>query len=145
MTTSRRKFRNGAYPFGGLFLIAILAIAYVDMLVGAESGTDVAVSSLLCAASMTLAFRSFLWTAVIAEAGGVLVRNPFRTLRFTWGEVNAFRAEDRVIIETADGVEVRCWAVQRANIARILKRRSYVDAVVDDLRVMREQYLGSGR
>ncbi|WP_311137380.1 hypothetical protein [Streptomyces sp. I6] len=50
-----------------------------------------------------------------------------------------------MIIETADGLEVRCWAVQRANIARMLKRRSYVDAVVDDLRVMREHYLGSGR
>ncbi|WP_311137381.1 hypothetical protein [Streptomyces sp. I6] len=86
MTKSRRKFRNGVYPFGGLFLIAIVSIAYVDMLVGAESGTDVAFSSLLCAASVTLVFRSFLWTAIIAEAGGVLVRNPFRTLRFTWGK-----------------------------------------------------------
>ncbi|MFG3496816.1 hypothetical protein [Streptomyces sp. NPDC047886] len=48
------------------------------------------------------------------------------------------------MVELVDGREVRCWAVQRANIARILKRRSHVDNVAEDLGKLRERYLAEG-
>ncbi|MCP9946585.1 MULTISPECIES: PH domain-containing protein [Streptomyces] len=141
MTKSRTTFRNGVYPFAGLFVIAVVGLAYLDMTAGARSGGDLTFYTLLCAGAVALASRSFIWTAVVADERGVQVRNPLRTQRFAWREIRGFRAEDRLVIELADSREVRCWAVQRANIARMLKRRSHADAVAEDLTNLRERYL----
>ncbi|WP_432060589.1 PH domain-containing protein [Streptomyces sp. S1] len=145
MTRGVFRFCNGAYPYLGTVAIAVAVVVYLDMLDIAESGVDIAFYTVFIACAVTLIARAYVWAAIVAGPLGVEVRNPLRTRRYTWAEVKGFRAEDRVVIVLRDGAEVRCWAVQRAHIARLLRRHSYVDDVVADLTRLQEEYRADGQ
>ncbi|WP_254705829.1 PH domain-containing protein [Streptomyces vilmorinianum] len=124
-----------------MLAIVVAAVAYLDMRAGAETGGGIAFYTVLSSVAVTLIARAFVWSAIVAGTHGVQVRSPLQTRRLSWAKVRDFRAEDRVVIVLADGREVRCWAVQRANIAGLLKRRSCVDDVVADLTRLHNEHM----
>lgn len=59
-----------------------------------------------------------------ADEHGLVVRNLLLTRRLRWDEVRGFRADGSLVVALAHGPDLRCWAVQSANIAWLLDRRS---------------------
>ncbi|MGW0824108.1 PH domain-containing protein [Streptomyces sp. NPDC002845] len=137
---SQQKFRNPTYPIAGILAIAICAFSAFIILGGATEygfkGND-AFGLGLCALGTVAGFRAYFWSQIIVDSNGLIVRNPVRTHRVTWREVQEIRAADRVILVLSGGREIRCWAVQRANIARFTGSRSIVDKVAAQLEEMR--------
>lgn len=139
----KEKFRNSAYPVLGLLSITLavtIPVSDPELIVDSfPSGNSF---GFICLALGLAAFgwRGGIRPVVVANSAGLLVKNPGRTYRSPWSEVKGFRGDDRLVVELRQGGEIRCWAVQRANAARMLDRRSFVDDVVDDLEEIRTHY-----
>jgi hypothetical protein len=82
-------------------------------------------------------WRAMIRTVVIVHPGRLVARNPLKTHEIPWSRITGFRTEDRLIISLERDREIRCWAVQRANISAMLKRHSYVNDVVATLEEIR--------
>ncbi|MFD6177863.1 MULTISPECIES: hypothetical protein [unclassified Isoptericola] len=71
------------------------------------------------------------WIRVSDE--GISTRNILTSTWVPWNEVEALESGSKVGIVKRDGQTWWCWAVQRANIAGMLNRRSRVDRVVGEI------------
>lgn len=136
-----KKFQNSTYPAGGILLIAlaiIILLADIDKVTEFPKGDSVYRAAFLVVACF-VAWRAMIRSAVFADPKGIIVKNPLKTHRIQWSDIDELRTEDRLVIRLRDGREIRCWAVQRANAARMLKVRSYADEVAEDLRKMLDE------
>jgi hypothetical protein len=133
-----KKYKNRAYSWLGWCGIVLGAALVVvdakkidrDFLWG---GIGRVLSYALIAAVGLVLVR----THVTASKKGLMVVNPMRRIFIQWNEIVEIKAENMPVITLVNGREVRCFAVQRANGARVLGRRSYVDDVVDELNLTR--------
>jgi hypothetical protein len=127
-----RRYRNRTYPVIGWAVVALLACVIVAL---AAFGQFIAAfAAALASVPLTwLAYRAYIRTAVETGEAGILVLNPFRTIRLRWDEIDRISAGMKLMISTRDGGIVEAWAVQAANIARMTGRRSYADRVADEL------------
>jgi hypothetical protein len=65
-----------------------------------------------------------------AGAGGILVRNPVRTVVVPWAEVErCVPSSLGMVIERRGGRSVVAWAVQKPNTSRWLRRETRADEV----------------
>ena len=135
-----RTYRNAAYPFlGGALIVGILALtaSYVASPMSVVSKVVVVLGA--CAISWVV-YRFYVRARVLSDASGIIVVNPFSTVILTWSEVTGCWADDRLIIERAMGDPIGAWAVQAANAARMLGRRSFADDVAEDLNRLKLEY-----
>ena len=79
-------------------------------------------------------------TRIVAGPDRLFIQNIVRSYVVKWAEVQGFRAESNVVVVLRDGREIRCWAVQKANAARMTGRRSIVDRVAEDLENLRRAH-----
>lgn len=128
-----RTYRNASYPLiGGASILVILGVTAWYALSPTSIVSRVAVALGGCVLSW-VAYRFYIRTRVVSDSRGVTVVNPISTIVLTWSEIDRFSAGNQLVVLPAVGDPVAAWAVQAANGARMLGRRSFADDVAADL------------
>ncbi|HET7486672.1 MAG TPA: PH domain-containing protein [Acidimicrobiales bacterium] len=147
-----RTFRNRTFPVIGWVCVVPLALAAIGCLVGAIVADVPLVGRgwllLGTAASTALAVvvrRGYIATRVEATGEGVVVVNPWRTETLAWGDVLGFSADTHLVVHRRQGPKIRVFAVQAANLARMLGRESHADHVARDLNGLLAEHGGPSR
>ncbi len=134
-------FRHKYYPpFGWSAIIFILALGLLSlwMFVVEEPALmgGLLIILPLCAGLVVFAWRWFMHARLLVNKDGIHVLNPFSATQVSWEEVDRVTVADCLMIHKRDGDCVRAWAVEPANITRILGRTSYADRVAMELNQM---------
>lgn len=131
LTPSPTTLRNAAYPVVGAALsgAAVIAGAVAVVTVPASAWIVVPTAGLAVAAMIWVLFRMYVHPRVIAGPTGITVVNPFRSEFCGWDAVRSVTADHALRIELWDGRRVTAWAVQAANLARLLGRESSADRI----------------
>ncbi|GCD20128.1 hypothetical protein CTKZ_16900 [Cellulomonas algicola] len=99
----------------------LLGLATVSL--GASGATDASGVLLGVGALVTvLAHVLGLRPRVAATQDGIVVRNPWHTIRIPWAEVAGFEGGARMSVRLRSGDDVACWAVQKTNLYLVLDR-----------------------
>jgi hypothetical protein len=120
-TPDRQVFRSPLARVGSYVWFALAALNVVDLaLRGSGRAAWIALAAVLVvtAAVYLVAFRP----AVVADAQGVVLRNPTRDVVVPWSAVTSVDATDALRVH-AGGETYRSWAVQVANRSRVKARR----------------------
>jgi hypothetical protein len=142
--TARRRFRTPTYPYvGALFSLFLTVVAYIAVRTSAARlALVLPIAVVGVALSGALIFRVYVRPHVDICCDGLTVCNPFGSLQVPWSSVQRIDVDRVLTITLVDGQVVRAWAVQAANITRLLHRESRADRVASELERWRARYAG---
>lgn len=132
---NEQVFRNGAYPVLGTAMITAGVVAVAVAVVVAHDVAAIAVVAVIGALFASSGWIAYIRPRVVADDTGVTVVNPTRTVQLAWSQIERFHAGRLLYIvpRGRDQRQVAAWAVQAANLARMLGRTSHADRVASDL------------
>jgi hypothetical protein len=124
----------GSRVFGaiGLLFSTVLATMGLSSIV-ADGDASGLIGVFMGVLGMRFTVSASLRPRLEARSTGVYVRNIVREYWVPWFEIQLVDADMNVTVETTSGTRIETWAVQKANIASILNRRSRVDRVAERL------------
>jgi hypothetical protein len=125
-------YKNATYRWLGW--VSILVVVVFGLAFAAAIASPWSVVPILVALpAIWIVYRSYVSAAVRANAGGIVIVNPTKTVRLGWDEISRIEALFKLRVTATDGRVVDAWAVQAANVARMTGRRSYADDVAEAL------------
>jgi hypothetical protein len=102
----RSKF---GWALGWIWLV-FAAVNAVDLANRGEPPSALIAGAVLGVVTV-LVFILVLRPAIVAEAGGVRARNPFRDIYVPWHALDDVTVSNAIVIESGD-ISVRCWTPQ---------------------------------
>jgi PH (Pleckstrin Homology) domain-containing protein len=115
-TEPRRVFRSRFAWVTGWLWLALSGGALADLAIRGRDQAAVVVALAVLAIDGVVYLTS-LRPAVLADAGGVHLRNPLRDVRAPWPTVTSVDARDALLVRVGEQV-YRSWAVQSPNRSR---------------------------
>lgn len=144
-----RTFRNRTYPVLGYVFGLPLALTAIGCVIGAAvaevplAGSLALLLGAAAAAGLALLlWRTYVATRVEALDDAVVVVNPWRTTVIPWAQLEGFSADRQLVVHRRGESDVRVFAVQAANAARMLGRDSHADHVARDLNELLAEHRG---
>lgn len=129
-------FRNPSYPIIGWSFTVIGSFFGGMWLVLAEPAAKIGCAPFALLMAI-VGYVVYARPKVVADERGVTIVNPLRTTHVSWPKIKTFKADHLLNVYRRGGLPpLSAWAVQAANITRILGKTSYADRVAAELNAM---------
>jgi hypothetical protein len=129
-----RVFRNRSYPVLGWIGIGLVVVGATVLLALPGAPLPAVLGILVVAAACTWVCKTvYVETRVELTSESLVVVNPLHRFTVPLSEISEVRSGPTLTIVTSEGLRIRAWAVQAANISLMLGRRSHVDDVAEVL------------
>ena len=126
-------YRNATYPVIGWLMVVACTGLFLGIGFEVRPRWAIVIWGLLMGIPAWLSYRFFVHARVESDQRGITVINAFQTHFATWSAIEKVSADMKLDIQLTNGHHLRAFAVEAANGARMLGRRSVADDVAESL------------